>query len=48
MLADVISYSVKRVKVINTGTINKAVTLKGIAVTEGARAAILQAGGQNH
>ncbi|MFI4954371.1 MAG: 50S ribosomal protein L15 [Gammaproteobacteria bacterium] len=46
MLANIIPYTMKRAKVINTGTLNKAVTLKGIAATQGARAAITQAGGK--
>ena len=37
--------SVKRVKVIASGSIDKAVKLKGIQVTKGARAAIEAAGG---
>ena len=37
--------SVKRVKVIASGSIDKAVRLKGIQVTKGARAAIEAAGG---
>jgi large subunit ribosomal protein L15 len=35
----------KRVKVIASGTIDKAVTVKGLAVTPGARKAIEAAGG---
>ena len=35
-----------RVKVILSGTIDKAVTIKGLGVTKGARAAIEAAGGQ--
>lgn len=35
-----------RAKVVLSGTINKAITLKGIAVTAGARAAIEAAGGK--
>ena len=35
-----------RAKIVLSGTINKAVTLKGIAVTAGARAAIEAAGGR--
>ena len=34
-----------KVKVIKSGEINKAVKLKGVAVTKGARAAIEKAGG---
>jgi len=36
----------KKVKVVNTGTIEKAITLKGINVTEGAKQAIEAAGGK--
>lgn len=36
----------KKVKLINTGVISKAVTLKGISVTDGARQAIEAAGGK--
>jgi len=44
--ANVISKSTKRAKVIASGEIKKAVTLKGIRVTKGARAAIEAAGGK--
>ena len=43
--ANLVSRSVKRVKVIASGSIDKAVKLKGIQVTKGARAAIEAAGG---
>ncbi len=43
--ADVVSRRVKRVKVIASGAIEKAVKLKGVAVTPGARKAIEAAGG---
>ena len=43
--ANLISRDVKRAKVIASGTIDKAVKLKGIQVTRGARAAIEAAGG---
>ena len=43
--ANLVSRSVKRVKVIASGSIDKAVKLKGIEVTKGARAAIEAAGG---
>ena len=43
--ANLVSRSVKRVKVIDSGSIDKAVRLKGIGVTKGARAAIEAAGG---
>ena len=44
--ANVISKSIKRAKVIASGEINKALTLKGIRATAGARAAIEAAGGK--
>ncbi len=44
--ANVISKSIKRAKVMLSGTIDKAVTLKGIRVTKGAREAITAAGGK--
>jgi large subunit ribosomal protein L15 len=44
--ANLISRNIKRVKVMAAGNIAKAVTLKGIKVTQGARAAIEAAGGK--
>jgi large subunit ribosomal protein L15 len=44
--ANLISRSIKRVKVMVSGKIEKAVTLKGLKVTQGARAAIEAAGGK--
>lgn len=44
--ADVIGDNIKRAKVILSGTIDKAVTIKGLAVTKGAQAAIVAAGGK--
>ncbi len=44
--ANVIGQEIKRVKVISSGKVDKAVTVKGIAVTKGARAAIEAAGGK--
>jgi len=44
--ANLISKSIKRVKVMESGKIDKAVTLKGIGVTKGARKAIEAAGGK--
>jgi len=44
--ANLISGSIKRAKVIASGEITKPVTLKGIKVTKGARAAIEAAGGK--
>ena len=43
--ADLLKGTMKRAKVILSGTIEKAVNLKGIKVTKGARAAIEAAGG---
>jgi len=44
--ANIISRSIKRVRVMLSGEINRAVTLQGITVTKGARAAIEAAGGK--
>jgi len=44
--ANVIGQEIKRVKVIASGKVEKAVTVKGVAVTKGARAAIEAAGGK--
>ncbi len=44
--ADVVSGNIKRAKVILSGKIEKAVTVKGLGVTKGARAAIEAAGGK--
>ncbi|WP_455202981.1 50S ribosomal protein L15 [Kaarinaea lacus] len=44
--ADVISGQIKYAKVIASGEISKAVTVKGIAATKGAKAAIEAAGGK--
>ncbi|MES9935674.1 MAG: 50S ribosomal protein L15 [Sedimenticola sp.] len=44
--ADIVSGSIKRAKVILSGKIEKAVTVKGLGVTKGARAAIEAAGGK--
>ncbi len=44
--AGVVEHRVLRAKVILSGTLDKAVTLKGIAATKGARAAIEAAGGR--
>lgn len=44
--AGLIRHDIKKVKVIASGTIEKAVKLKGIAVTPGARKLIEAAGGQ--
>lgn len=42
----VVNADVRKVKVINTGEIDRAVTLKGVGVTKGAKAAIEAAGGK--
>lgn len=44
--ADLIGCSIQRAKVILSGDLAKAVTIKGLAVTKGARAAIEAAGGK--
>ena len=44
--ANVIGQEIKRVKVIASGEIGKAMTIKGLGVTKGARAAIEAAGGK--
>jgi large subunit ribosomal protein L15 len=45
-VANIVSGSVKNVKVIASGNIGKPVTVQGLAVTKGARAAIEAAGGE--
>ncbi len=44
--ADILPRSMKRAKVILSGKIEKAVTVRGLGVTKGARAAIEAAGGK--
>ncbi|MBD1553028.1 50S ribosomal protein L15 [Pseudomonas typographi] len=44
--ANVINQNVRRVKVVLSGDVTRAVTLKGIGATKGARAAIEAAGGK--
>ncbi len=44
--ADVIGASMKRAKIFASGELTKAVTVRGIAVTKGAKAAIEAAGGK--
>lgn len=44
--AHIVSQETEQAKVILSGTIDKAVSLKGVAVTKGARAAIEAAGGK--
>jgi large subunit ribosomal protein L15 len=42
----VLKHTIKKVKVIASGTIDRAVTLQGLAVTKGAKALIEKAGGK--
>ncbi|MCU7919985.1 MAG: 50S ribosomal protein L15 [Candidatus Thiodiazotropha sp. (ex Dulcina madagascariensis)] len=44
--ANLITRSIKKVKIFASGTIDRAVTVKGLAVTKGAKAAIEAAGGK--
>jgi len=44
--ANVVSRSIKRARVMLSGSIDRAVTIKGLTVTRGARAAIEAAGGK--
>ena len=44
--AGIIKHDTRKVKVINTGEIGRAVTVRGLAVTKGAQAAIEAAGGK--
>ncbi len=44
--ADLISNNIERAKVFLSGDVTKAVTIKGLAVTKGAREAIEKAGGK--
>ena len=44
--AGIVKHDAKKVKVINTGQVGRAVTLRGLAVTRGAQAAIEAAGGK--
>ena len=44
--ANIVGQQIERAKVIASGSIEKAVTLKGVSVTKGARAAIEAAGGK--
>lgn len=44
--ADVIGSQIKRAKIFASGEVKKAVTVKGLAVTKGAKAAIEAAGGK--
>ena len=42
----VVGHVVRKVKVVNTGKLERAVTLRGLSTTKGARAAIESAGGK--
>ena len=44
--AGIVKHDCRKVKVINTGEVGRAVTLKGLMVTKGAQAAIEAAGGK--
>ena len=44
--ADLVSNEIKRVKIIAAGKLERALTVRGLAVTKGARAAIEAAGGK--
>ena len=44
--ANIVNKNIKRVKVFASGTVDRAVTLKGISATKGAQAAIEAAGGK--
>ena len=44
--AGVIGAVIKRAKVISSGTLDRAITIRGLGVTKGARAAIEKAGGK--
>lgn len=43
--ADIISETIKEVKVVNSGELTKAVKLSGLRITESAKSAVLAAGG---
>ena len=44
--ANLINNSIKRVRIIASGTVTKALVLKGLRVTAGARTAVEKAGGK--
>jgi len=44
--SDVLSLKVRRAKIILSGSLDRALTIRGVAVTKGARAAIEAAGGK--
>ncbi len=46
LAANLISKNIKRAKIIDSGKIEKAVSVKGLGMTKGARAAIKAAGGK--
>jgi large subunit ribosomal protein L15 len=46
LAANLISKNIKRAKIIDSGKIEKAVSVKGLGMTKGARAAIEAAGGK--
>lgn len=46
LAADVITAGITRVKIFLSGELNKALTVKGLGVTKGAKAAIEKAGGK--
>jgi large subunit ribosomal protein L15 len=44
--AGIVGHDTRKVKIINTGELDRAITVKGLAVTKGAQAAIEAAGGK--
>lgn len=42
---NIVGHDARKVKIINTGELSRAITVKGLAVTKGAKAAIEAAGG---
>ena len=42
----IVGHDTKKFKIINTGELARAITVKGLAVTKGAEAAIIAAGGK--
>ena len=42
----IVGHDTKKVKILNTGELDRAITVKGLAVTKGAQAAIEAAGGK--
>lgn len=42
----IVGHDAKKVKIINTGELSRAITVKGLAVTKGAKSAIEAAGGK--